>query len=598
MNDMHEEIASRIASHKKWLTSDGKRGIQANFSGMNMRFIDLSSADLSNSVLDKANFERASLNGCKFVGASMQGANLQFAEIKGADFAGANLTGANLSDTSLAVNFRRAVLDGAVLMRAKLPESCFAMASLRGADFSNTALEKADFSDATMSSAKFIAANMERALLDRVVLDGAFLDRAVLRKASFSDAHATIASFKSADLTECLIERSMFALAHMENSILSQVEMVDSNFDGATFLGANFSQASIKNCSFRGVDFRKAQTTGLDLESVSMGGAKEAPKATRNSAFVDAKLTAKQRGWLFKRRKWAKIAAATASASSDSGPVGSGYSPELERQLLDLMKTRDELQLSQNRRQSMEQKLADEGSVGLQADIDQIRYQHRNTCGQIRLLEGQIKREYDNAHKLQGELRSRVALAVDGLQLTLAPFNQHIKSLRSWQMSLSGFGSVFFVFAMARIALELINNEGLHQILGASSAPAATAFIALSYWLIVELLLIGAGFLSFWMSSRVAGPLSYWMARKERLHNLIGLLTASQHVAFGIEAKQANVNRTYEAVHELLLDASVFRQSETLRNSQFEAVRELLLDASATSDQPGTGVAQERPWQE
>lgn len=549
MAQIPNDILLSLDSHKTWLESDRKEGGPADLSGKDLRFVDFSGLDLSGAILDGANLERASMAHCKFVEASVQRANLSLADITGTDFSGANLTGANLSDTAAVLGFENAILDGANLQRVKYPGCYFRGSSLQNVEFRHAMLEGADFSGANMASAELVSANLEGAVLDRSILDGASFDFAVLRKASLRDVHAVITSFNRADLTDAVIEQSKLALSHLEYATLIQASLLNSAFDGASLRGANFSRATVENCSFRGADLRKAQTSGVDLESANLLDAKTDQNAVRYAGLVKAKLSPKQRGWLFKQRKWAAITAQ--DSGSEAGAIGVGYSPELEGQLQDLIKKSDALQQRLRRQPRVGQLPVDSGFDAIQADIDQIRDQRS-------LIEGQIRREHETARKQQDELRARVTLAVNGLKIAVAPLTRHINSLRAWYWSISGLGVAFLGLAIVRVAFDLVRNDGVQQLSQQPTALSIGAVIAgLGYGLAMELLLVAAGIVSLWLASRLVQPLSYWVARRERLFQWIAVLVASQHVDFEINAKQANVSDTFEAVRGLLLNTDV-----------------------------------------
>jgi len=517
-----------------------------------------STAPISNVLPWHIASSSASLAHCKFVEASVQRANLSLADVTGTDFSGANLTGANLSDTAAVLGFENAILDGANLQRVKYPGCHFRGSSLQNVEFRHAMLEGADFSGANMASAELVSANLEGAVLDRSILDGASFDFAVLRKASLRDVHALITSFNRADLTDSVIQQSKLALSHLEYATLIQASLLDTSFDGSSLRGAIFSRATVENCSFRGADLRKAQTTGVDFESANLRDAKTDQNAVRYAGLVKAKLSPKQRGWLFKQRKWAAITAR--SSVSDAGVVGVGYSPELEEQLHDLIKKSDELQQRLRRQPRVGQRPSDSDFDTVLTEIDQIRDQRS-------LIEAQIKREHEAVRKQQDEFRIRVTLAVNGLKIAVAPLSRHINLLRAWYWLISAFGLAFLGLAIVRVAFDLVRNDGLQQLSQQTTALSIGALVAgLGYGLAMELLLVAAGIVSLWLASRLVQPLSHWVARRERLFQWarrerlfqwIAVLVASQHIDFEINAKQANVNDTFEAVRGLLLNTDV-----------------------------------------
>lgn len=206
------------------------RNDPADFSGLDLSYLDLSTLDF-------------------------KGANLSDADLYGTDFTSANLSNANLSHTRLdrAVLIRAdlsdARLDGASILRptafadmrfnlADAPSSKGAsmvgvriQAKLDGPDFSHADLSNADFSpyedragEGTittvprneLSNAKFNAANLTKANFSR----------AVVKFAEFRDANLTGVSLRYADLT--------------------QSDFAGADFTGADLAGADFAGANLK----------------------------------------------------------------------------------------------------------------------------------------------------------------------------------------------------------------------------------------------------------------------------------------------------------------------------------------------------------------
>jgi uncharacterized protein YjbI with pentapeptide repeats len=128
------EIIEMIAQHEIWFESNQHEGVQANFSGINLRGTDfigakLDFANFGNAYLNEANFSNASLNGVTFgatslvdsifddaslVGTNFQNANLRYATFKGANltnalFQGADLTRARFDHATLDAGIARAM---------------------------------------------------------------------------------------------------------------------------------------------------------------------------------------------------------------------------------------------------------------------------------------------------------------------------------------------------------------------------------------------------------------------------------------------------------------------------------------------------------
>lgn len=141
---------------------------QRDFSGLDLRGIELYDETLLDAVFDNSNLSEADLCDSRFVGAS---------------FVGANLTDASF--------------EGATVM-----DSTFAKADIQEARFYSAWLSQVDFSEAHMEQAKF-----DWAVLRAVNFRAAHLDKASFAQANLKD----ILGIPEADYTgllSCLIEHS------------------------------------------------------------------------------------------------------------------------------------------------------------------------------------------------------------------------------------------------------------------------------------------------------------------------------------------------------------------------------------------------------
>ena len=111
-------LNEKLIAHKKWLNGE-EGGKQADFTGANLRWADLSGADLRRANLRKAYLFWADLRETK-----LSGANLLEADFYQADLSRANLFGTNLY---------RADFSGANLFEANLCEADLRGANLCGA---------------------------------------------------------------------------------------------------------------------------------------------------------------------------------------------------------------------------------------------------------------------------------------------------------------------------------------------------------------------------------------------------------------------------------------------------------------------------------
>lgn len=92
------DLRSKLSDHLEWISSKGKKGKRADFSGADLSGADLREVDLRQADLSIAHFRGADLSGANLRRAHLSGTNLNGANLYGADLSGANLFGANLSD--------------------------------------------------------------------------------------------------------------------------------------------------------------------------------------------------------------------------------------------------------------------------------------------------------------------------------------------------------------------------------------------------------------------------------------------------------------------------------------------------------------------
>jgi len=153
-----------LASHKKWLETNGKKEMKADLSRA-----DLTDANLTDAKLTDGNLFMADLSGANLGRANLNRADLSDAKLNDANLFTADLIRANLSRAHLG----RANLIGADLRWAKLGE-----AFLLGADLSSVDLRWADLSRATLLWDHLIGGD--------AILNGADLSGTVFEHVSYT----------------------------------------------------------------------------------------------------------------------------------------------------------------------------------------------------------------------------------------------------------------------------------------------------------------------------------------------------------------------------------------------------------------------------
>jgi uncharacterized protein YjbI with pentapeptide repeats len=167
-------LTKRVDFWNQWRQENPE--VKPDFSGANLRRVNLRRANLSSADLRKANLCRASLGEANLRRADLSGADLRKANLGGADLSGANLRradlrranfgGADLREVKLAgADLRRASLGGADLREVNLSGLNLHEAHLAGANLRRADLRKANLMDANLSGTSLVNAKLNGAIL-------------------------------------------------------------------------------------------------------------------------------------------------------------------------------------------------------------------------------------------------------------------------------------------------------------------------------------------------------------------------------------------------------------------------------------------------
>ncbi|MFN6540685.1 MAG: pentapeptide repeat-containing protein [Nostoc sp. EkiNYC01] len=210
-----------------------------NFSGIDLRGIDLSGVDLRD---------------YNFSDADLRGANLSATDLRGADLKGADLRGTNINE--------KTEIDGKWLLVWETVNH-----RVEGRDLSNADLSGANLIDADLSGAILISANLTDVNLSGANLSGANLIDADLSGANLSDA----------DL------RASLSSANFSDANLSGADL-RTNLSGANLSGANLSDANLSGANLSG-----ANLSGANLSGANLSGANLESAIVMNAFFVDTR---------------------------------------------------------------------------------------------------------------------------------------------------------------------------------------------------------------------------------------------------------------------------------------------------------------------
>lgn len=231
-------IADVSARHIVTTLFQAAPGVQVDFSGRHLAYLDLSQVDF-------------------------KGANLARSNLYGTDFTSANLSGANLSDTKL---------DRAVLIRANLSG-----ANLSGA----TIYRPTIYTDLTPNLAdapRFKGANL-RNIKVQAELSGSDFSGADLTGADFSPLEERAGEGTLSTMFRNVLKSCDFSGARLENANMYRAMLWFSRFNGADLRNVNFTDADLSNTDFSGADVSGANFAGADLYGANFKGARGMDKA-------------------------------------------------------------------------------------------------------------------------------------------------------------------------------------------------------------------------------------------------------------------------------------------------------------------------------
>lgn len=211
------------------VTKARRSGTALDFTGQNLRHLDLAGLDFS---------------GAAMAGIDLFGADLTAANLSGADLTGGNLNRANL----IRANLSGAILFNATLMRpdvsTTLEYAPHEMPKFKGADMRGirmtTKLIGADFRGANLYGAK-LGPHEPRA-------DLSSLPASILKSCDFSGA-----DLRNVDLSRAVLTFSSFVGAEMDGIDLNLADLSRADLSGADLTGADLTNANLDEANLAGV---------------------------------------------------------------------------------------------------------------------------------------------------------------------------------------------------------------------------------------------------------------------------------------------------------------------------------------------------------
>ena len=181
-----ETAVSMLKDHQLWLSSGGKEGKQAVFTGYDLSGLDsdyaearyvvppfweknLSKIDLSYSNLSGLSFRKVNLSQADFRGANLKNTRFYWANLFEADFSGADISEANIEESSLVeVNLTKVNLFKTSIAYSDLKNANLQDANCQETNFQRTQLQGANLHGADFYGARFVATTIEENQLTHI----------------------------------------------------------------------------------------------------------------------------------------------------------------------------------------------------------------------------------------------------------------------------------------------------------------------------------------------------------------------------------------------------------------------------------------------
>ena len=181
-----ETVVSMLKDHQLWLSSGGKEGKQAVFTGYDLSGLDsdyaearyivppfweknLSKIDLSYSNLSGLYFREVNLSQADFRGANLKNTHFYWATLFDADFSGADISEANIEESSLVqANLTKVNLFKTAIAYSNLEDANLQDANCQETNFQRTQLQGANLHGADFYGARFVATTIEENQLTHI----------------------------------------------------------------------------------------------------------------------------------------------------------------------------------------------------------------------------------------------------------------------------------------------------------------------------------------------------------------------------------------------------------------------------------------------
>ncbi len=229
---------------------------------------------LSDAYLPKADFTGAELRGVQMSYAQLQGASLVLAQLQGAALDHAQLQDAWFDEAQLqGASLLEAQLQSASLDHAQLQGASLVWARLQGASLNYAQLQGASLGAARLQGASLRGARLQSATLDAAQLQGASLDGAQLQGASLRWTQLQGASLDAAELQGAFLDKAQLQGASLRWTQLQSTTLDMAQLQAAWLDSAWLQGASLRYAQLQGAWLANVMVWRAKFESVADAGA-------------------------------------------------------------------------------------------------------------------------------------------------------------------------------------------------------------------------------------------------------------------------------------------------------------------------------------
>ena len=282
------DINEILRKHALWLSSDGKKGEQADLTDSNLNGVDLTGADLRKAMLTGASLINADLTEAKLDGAcleraKMEGVKLNKASLAGTSFDEADLSKAELKDVELDyTSFAKATLKRAYFREVNARNVNFCSADISCANIYVSFFTECNFSQATaVSEIPYFEENklcLHLCVFKNCNLYDIQWNDSCLYKTRFLHSELIYSGFQLAEFNKVVFCRCDMKGFQADDSRMDWVSIWRCKAINASMNDAGLFDSHINGCDFRdgkfkGTNFSDVKLINTDLSSAILTSA-------------------------------------------------------------------------------------------------------------------------------------------------------------------------------------------------------------------------------------------------------------------------------------------------------------------------------------